>query len=222
VYHHIAPVFSAVSSGFHSFRFSFSYPDSTRSETGNHHSGRGLQMQLIIVTGLPGAGKSSIAEAIGNRLSIPVFAKDWLEATLLRCGYPATHSEMPALGYIGYELVTSLLQRQLQLGQSAIADTVASTETIRSEWRKLAATYQAHWLVIECICSDTTLHRARLVARHRHIPGWPEVGWAEVERVAAYYAPWKEDCLILDSVQELQDNIAVAVEYVTHNQGATR
>lgn len=37
-------------------------------------------MQFIVFTGLPGTGKSSLAEAVGRQLGIPVFAKDWLEA----------------------------------------------------------------------------------------------------------------------------------------------
>ena len=41
-------------------------------------------MKLIVFSGLPGTGKSTLAEAVGRHLSIPVFAKDWLEATLLR------------------------------------------------------------------------------------------------------------------------------------------
>ena len=43
-------------------------------------------MKLIIFSGLPGTGKSRLAEAVGRALAIPVFAKDWLEATLLRSG----------------------------------------------------------------------------------------------------------------------------------------
>jgi len=42
-------------------------------------------LQLIVFTGLPGVGKSSPAEAVARQLGIPVFAKDGLEATLIRC-----------------------------------------------------------------------------------------------------------------------------------------
>jgi hypothetical protein len=38
--------------------------------------------RLIILTGLSGTGKTSIAEAVARELDIPVFAKDWLEATV--------------------------------------------------------------------------------------------------------------------------------------------
>jgi predicted kinase len=170
-------------------------------------------MQLIVFSGLPGAGKSSIAEAVARELSIPVFSKDWLEATLIRCGLKPP-SNGPLLGPAGYQLLTTLAERQLQLGQSVILDSLASTLSIRAEWRTLALSYQAVWRVIECVCSDEATHHARLQVRERGIPGWHELDWSEVERVKAYYAPWDEDRLILDAVNALEDNIAAALHYL--------
>jgi predicted kinase len=170
-------------------------------------------MRLIVFSGLPGAGKSSIAEVVARKLGIPVFAKDWLEATLVRCQLqPIEHG--PPLGSAGYELLTTLAERQLQLGQSVILDSVASTLSIRMTWRALAQSYQAEWRVIECICPDEGVHRERMKVRQRHIPGWHELDWSEVERVKAYYAPWDEERLILDAVNPLEENIAAALRYL--------
>ncbi len=170
-------------------------------------------MHVIVFSGLPGTGKSSIAEAVALRLGIPVFAKDWLEAALLRCESKPAENALP-IGSAGYQLLTTLAERQLQLGQSVILDSVASTLSIRAEWRALAQAYQAGWCVIECICSDESLHRERLGVRERGIPGWHELDWSEVERVKAYYAPWDEQRLILDAVNPLAENIAMALRYI--------
>lgn len=171
-------------------------------------------MQLVVFSGLPGAGKSEIAEAVGRELGIPVFAKDWLEAALLRCGLQADGPEAQSLGYASYELLTVLAERQVCLGQSVILDSVASTESIRSQWRKLAARCGAQWRVIECICSDQVIHRQRLGLRQRGIPGWHELTWAEVERVQSYYAAWSEERLVLDALDPLADNVAAALRYL--------
>ncbi|MBI5567500.1 MAG: ATP-binding protein [Chloroflexi bacterium] len=166
-------------------------------------------MQFIVFAGLPGTGKSSIAEAVGRELGIPVFAKDWLEATLRRSGLASAE-----VGYAGYELLTTLAQRQLQLGQSVILDSVASIEAIRTRWRELAETYQAKWCVIECVCSDEAAHRARLAVRERGIPGWHELTWDDVERVKSYFAAWQDERLIIDAVNPLAENIAIVLSYV--------
>lgn len=168
--------------------------------------------QLIIFTGLPGTGKSSVAEALARRLQVPIFAKDWLEAVLLQNGFaPAADSRS---GYLGYEMLTVLARRQLMFGQSAILDSVAGAESLRARWRSLAAEFNAGWKVIECVCADEELHRARLLSRQRGIPGWHELTWADVERVRGYYVPWQEPRLVLDMSAALEENIAQALEYL--------
>ncbi len=92
-------------------------------------------MKLIVFSGLPGAGKTSLAEAIGRRLGMPVFAKDWLEATLKRSQLGAAAAQHT--GYAAYELLTTLAERQLMLGQSAILDSSSAS--------KRSATNGAHW-----------------------------------------------------------------------------
>ncbi|HET9590166.1 MAG TPA: ATP-binding protein [Anaerolineales bacterium] len=169
-------------------------------------------MKLIVFSGLPGTGKSTLAEAVGQDLGIPVFAKDWLEATLLQSGLKPSAQDKP-LGFAGYELLTVLAERQLMLKQSAILDSVAATQSIRSRWRQLAGHYRAQWRVVECICSDESVHRARLQDRKRHIPGWHELEWAEVERVKGYYLPWEDEHLKLDMMNLYNDNFARAREY---------
>jgi predicted kinase len=169
-------------------------------------------MKLILFSGLPGTGKSTLAEAIGRELGIPVFAKNWLEATLLRSGLKPS-SEDRALGFAGYELLTILAQRQLMLEQSVILDSVAASQTIRNTWRQLSDHYGAGWTVIECICSDESLHRARLQGRKRNIPGWHELEWSEVERVRRYYLPCEEEHLILDMTNPFKENFLKAKDY---------
>jgi len=170
-------------------------------------------VKLIVLSGLPGTGKSALAEAIGRAFVIPVFAKDWLEATLLRCKLEPTDPEKP-LGSAGYQLLTVLAERQLMLGQSVILDSVASTQSIRTAWKHLAKEYNADWKVIECNCSNQALHRARLENRQRHIPGWHELTWTDVERVRGYYVPWDEDRQVLDMTHPFETNLQSALKYL--------
>ena len=169
-------------------------------------------MKLIVFSGLPGTGKSTLAETIGKQLCIPVFAKDWLEAVLLENGLQSTAGGK-SLGYVGYELLTTLAERQLMLGQSVILDSVAGIIAIRTQWKALAKQYQADWRVIECICSDEKIHRDRLSTRQRNIPGWHELEWPEVERVKEYYQLWQEEHLVLDMVQPFEENLTRARTY---------
>lgn len=169
-------------------------------------------MKFILFSGLPCTGKSSLAEAVGRELGIPVYAKDWLEATLVSSGL-VSDNKHPSLGFVGYELLTLLAERQLKLCQSVILDCVASTESIRSSWRQLAYQYEASWLVIECVCVDELLYHERLAKRARNIPGWYEIEWEDVERVQAYYVPWDEPRLVLDAARPFEGNFNLALDY---------
>ena len=169
-------------------------------------------MKLIAFSGLPGTGKSTLAEIVGKRLHIPVFAKDWLEATLLRSDLKPTREDK-SLGFVGYELLTILAERQLMLGQSVILDSVAASKTIRSTWRQLAEQYGTDCRVIECICSDESFHRSQLKERQRNIPGWHELDWSEVERVRQSYSPWEGERLVLDMINSFHENFLKAKTY---------
>jgi predicted kinase len=170
-----------------------------------------VNAKLIVLTGLPGTGKTEVAEWLAASLGVPVFAKDWLEASVLESGVVAREQ----LGMIGYALLSTLARRQLALGQSAVLDSVASTSSIRTTWRTLAQEFDACWLVIECTCSDSEIHKQRLAQRQRGIPGWAELEWSEVERVQSHFAPWNEERLILDSVNPISANVASAIAYVS-------
>jgi predicted kinase len=178
----------------------------------NNKKNKSIALSLIVFTGLPGTGKSSLANATGRTLGLPVFSRDRLEAALRRCQITSEHGR--GAGWAAYELLTELSSVQLRLGVSVILDSVATYTNVRATWRALAAHYQAGFCVIECICSDETLWRQRLLSRRRDIPGWPELDWSDVEDVRRRFVPWTNERLIVDSVEPLETNLEKVVAYL--------
>ena len=167
---------------------------------------------LIIFTGLPGAGKSSIAQALSREFRFPVFSKDRIEAALVRSELAEIGSKK--LAFSGYELLTELAETSLQAGINVGLDSVCGVDPIRKTWRDLSSKYSALFIVIECICSDIKIHKSRLQNRVRGIEGWHELDWGEVERVRSYYQGWEQDRLVLDSVQPPEILLKEARQYL--------
>lgn len=68
-------------------------------------------MKLIVFSGLPGTGKSTLADPPAMQLGIPISAKDWLETALVYNRLFAAAEDKP-LGYVGYESLSMLAERQ--------------------------------------------------------------------------------------------------------------
>jgi predicted kinase len=167
--------------------------------------------RLIVFSGVPGTGKSTLADAAGRELRTPVFAADWLLGALTPFG--GYHQDR--LLQTGAELLTTLAFRQLALGQSAILDYPAEDLATRTRWRTLAGAAGAEFRVIVCTCSDPRAHQARLERRARGIPGWHEGGhWPNVERRLAAFPPWTGDALTIDAVRPAAENLAAVLDYV--------
>ena len=82
---------------------------------------------LILMSGLPGVGKSTIADALAPRLGAPVLSVDPIEAAILRCGIPASFET----GVAAYEVAATLAEHQLALGLDVVGDAVNSLEVAR-------------------------------------------------------------------------------------------
>jgi predicted kinase len=168
---------------------------------------------VVVLTGLPGTGKSTLADLLARQTGSPAFAGDWLLGAL------APHRildgvDRPTVLAAYYDLLGSLVTRQLLLGQSAVVDCVLD-DAVVSAWRRNAGEHGGRLLVVECVCSDERVHRQRIEGRRRGIPGWHEVGWDHVERMRAEFRPVADKQLTLDAVDALDHNLRLLTALVT-------
>lgn len=168
-----------------------------------------MEATLILFSGLPGCGKTTLARELAQALKVPLFAKDRLQRVL------RDHIE-GSTAVDGYHLMRVLADEQLALGISVILDAVFPMSGFRMQAQQIARRHKAHFQAIVCYCSDEVLWRTRMEERIKYVPGWTPVGWQEVERLRPLYEPsHKESALFLDAVQTIETNLEQIMGHIT-------
>lgn len=171
--------------------------------------------RLILLSGPMGSGKSTLANAIASDLSCAVGSFDWLMSALRSIEEVWQVVELPVerQRQVGWSLLSRLAEQELRRGCGLVFDLVAR-ESPRQDWQVLADRHRARFSVIECVCSDVHLHQRRVEERRRDIPGWYELDWSQVERSRSSYEPLSEPKLVVDAVNPVDHNIALARDYL--------
>jgi predicted kinase len=148
---------------------------------------------LIVLGGLPGTGKTTIAKVLVARRAATYLRVDEIEHALMRDGDPGTN-----IGPAGYFVAYAVAASNLKLGNVVIADSVNPVPESRQGWRQIAqAAGGVPLLEVEVICSDKTEHQRRVESRTADIEGFALPTWAWVK--ALDFALWTEPHLIIDT-----------------------
>jgi predicted kinase len=78
--------------------------------------------RLVVVTGPPGAGKTTIAAALRERLGMPLIAKDTLKELLGGAFGIEDRARSQQLGGVVFELIALIIKELLEQGVSVIAE----------------------------------------------------------------------------------------------------
>jgi predicted kinase len=142
---------------------------------------------LVLITGLPGSGKSTMAAVAGRALGAPVLGHDWAMSGLRP--FPEVQEALDDMGLrghrgVGWSILWALARSQLRLGSSVVLDGVARQPEVDGT-RQVALEEGARCLVAATSCRDAALHRSRVEGRQRGIPDWYELDWDHVARARA-------------------------------------
>ena len=151
----------------------------------------GFEM-LIIFSGLPGVGKTTLARELGRRVGAAYLRIDSIEA-----GLEASVLAIKRAEDAGYRAAYNIARDNLLNGGIVVADSVNPIQLTRDAWRDVAVQAGVQAVEIEVICSDLGEHQRRVEDRRS---GDPEAGYPTWQAVQdRHYDIWDRDRLVIDT-----------------------
>lgn len=139
--------------------------------------------KLIIFSGLPCSGKSTLASGLAKKIGATYLKIDTIEQALKDlCSLQDVEDK-------GYLLAHKIAQENLKAGQNVIADSVNPWSLTRNDWNHVAQEIDADFLNFEVICSDPSEHKKRAFTRGPSVPGAKVLTWQDITQ--RDYHPWE-------------------------------
>jgi predicted kinase len=147
---------------------------------------------LIIIGGLPGAGKTTIARELARQIGAVHIRVDSIEQAIRDSG-----ALWQPINEAGYRVGYAVAEDNLRVGRTVIVDSVNPLAVTRDAWLAVANRAQVSAIEIEIMCSDPAEHRQRVETRVGDIGGLRPLTWQEV--VTRDYELWNRERLVIDT-----------------------
>jgi predicted kinase len=180
-----------------------------------------LPQTLIVLSGLPGCGKTTLARLLAQELQLPILAVDDLVDAIP--AHMTGHSERFWEDMV--HILLHLVDSQLAWGRSVIVDSVfmgvdenqtQHTWSDRQRAYEIAQRRRVVFRPIYLYISDETVWRERLAERARQFPDAPVAAWTQVDTQRRYFQPWQPgQALFLDGLNSVAANFADAMAFIT-------
>lgn len=166
-----------------------------------------MQRKLILFSGLPGTGKSTLAMRLARELQLPLLCIDDVIGDVPEnAGIPFWDSRV--------DILLDVVRTQLEVGLSVIVDSVFMSMD-RHHAQELARKYQARFLPVHIFISDENVWKERVSARYDKLNEKDVATWESIQHQRQRFREWElGTALFVDSLNSVDHNYETVLDFV--------
>ena len=166
---------------------------------------------LILFSGVPCSGKSTLAMQTAEHLRVPYFSRDSLQSFL------SDQNLVDGNTIDAYQLLFTLAEEQAKLNISMVLDAVFGRQFLRDEVLQISERQNIVLKPIYCHMSDNILWKERWERRQssQTLPDWMTPNWDDILNIKNNFQAWETvDILSVDAVNPMEKNFKLVKDYL--------
>jgi len=184
-----------------------------------HRHLRAGRMRLVVIGGLPGTGKTTLANALGNEVGWPVLRSDVIRKELAGLDPPhhapsafGTGLYTPARTNQTYDELCARARHLLEMGQSIILDASFSTAEHRRMAASLAESTASDSYEVRCLL-PTAEAKTRLIARYANTTDASDADPEIARLMVQHFDPWP-DAFGVGTLPPIADLLPMVIDHI--------
>jgi hypothetical protein len=162
---------------------------------------------LVLVTGLPATGKSTMARKLAGKLKGVVLSTDRIRKRLVsRPEYTRGEKEMV------YRVMILIAEYLLRSGVTVVLDGTFYLRSLRKQVYSLSSRTGSRLLIVECSCPEEVVRR-RLKRRLRR-KSLSDADYGVYKKIKNVYEPLLRKHISVDTRKALDQNIEEVITYL--------